>query len=177
MFRTKSKIILVAILFLIILTILSMIDFYAEPVHRVNIHHTDPMGDVENPDIDIIQIGSYEEENNIVLALTVDGIIQSNEESLEKDNESFRYELTIITRNNNDQVIIIYHIIFVNGKVQNYNFSSRIYGDTLRIFIEKDTFPMDVFIVGLESITHSPVSVGAETDTTSLDRDRSIIFR
>jgi len=174
---TKSNIIIIFIALLTVLTFLSTINLSTQPVHRTDIYHTDPVGDVQNPDIDIIQIGSYEEEGNIVLVLTVDGIIQNPGKIVDEYNESYRYELIVIAKNKNNPCIHIYRIIYANGQIQNYEFISRTNGDTLRIFFTKDTFLIDMYMVGLEAATYSPISAGAETDTMPLDRDRPIIFR
>ena len=176
MLKTKSKIVLILIIILTILTILSLTNSSSQPTHRTDIYHPDPVGDVSDPDIDIIQLGSYEEEGNIVLSLTVDGSIQYKGNPNDQNDGSYRYEFRIVARNENDQDLFIYTIIYTEGQVQNYNIDSRNSIDTLRIYFNKDIFHSNTYMIGLEATAYSPAIYKAEMDITSADRDRPISF-
>ena len=51
----------VLVLIVILLFTALAYSYGTEPVHRTNITHTDEVGDVEDPDIDIVKIRSYDD--------------------------------------------------------------------------------------------------------------------
>ena len=133
------------------------------PIHRMNIDYTDNLGDVNNQDVDIIEIKSYQDGSNIVLELTVAGQIQTG--------TNYLYRIIITAKGLIDTDSHIYACTFQDGQLTSYGFDTEIDNDTLRIFFPLTAFVSDSYMIGLEGNAFSPA---LEQDFTSDDRDGDV---
>jgi hypothetical protein len=160
-----KRTILVVVMIIVVLLGTSIIGNL--PVHRTNIVHTDPLGDVSDPDFDIVQICSYAERDNIVLELAVAGEIQILEGS---SGPTFLYRIIVVARGLETNPHI-YACTFDGEVIKQYGFDYEVENSTLRIFFPFTAFVHDSFMIGLEATTGSP---RAEQDLTLEDRDLPI---
>ncbi len=137
------------------------------PIHRTNIQYSDPVGDVSEPDFDIIKVRSYIQSRNIVLELTVAGIIQTPDTDSTYSN--FIYRINVVARGINHDPHI-YSCAYQNGVVSQYGFDVEVENATLRIFFPLTAFISDSYMIGLEGVAQSPF----EHDLTPEDRDSNI---
>ncbi|MFW9803980.1 MAG: hypothetical protein ACFFFC_15060 [Candidatus Thorarchaeota archaeon] len=137
------------------------------PVHRTNIVHIDPLGDVSDSNFDIVRICSYAERDNIVLELTVAGEIQTLESS---SNPTFLYRIIVVARGLETNPHI-YACTFDGEVIKQYGFDYEVENSTLRIFFPLTAFVHDSFMIGLEATTGSPY---ADQDLTLEDRNSPI---
>ncbi|MBD3160248.1 MAG: hypothetical protein GF309_15830 [Candidatus Lokiarchaeota archaeon] len=149
-----------------IILIPSIIVVGRTPVHRTNIRHIDPEGDVENPNIDILSVESHLSGSNIVLQMNVAGNIQND--------TSYQYKLRIIVKDIDDRLSADYTITYYNGTLgQQYDTSLSVENNTLIVHFPISIFPPDHYMVGLEGVTDS-LSPLSETDKTESDWNRTI---
>lgn len=135
------------------------------PVHRTNIVHTDPLGDVSDPDFDIIQIKSIGEPSQIVLELTVAGRIQTPETA---SYPNFLYFIVVVARGISHGPHI-YSCVYDGENIKQYGFDFEVDNSTLRVFFPLTAFIPDSYMIGLEASAAS-----LEEDNTPEDRDSSI---
>lgn len=123
------------------------------PVHRISISHIDEIGDVSDPNADIVSYRSYPEHNYIVLELVVAGIIISDPDSVIPSN--YMYRLTVVAKCPGDNRTHIYSCTFKDGVVSQYFLDSEVYNGTLRIFFPFSQFIPDSYMIGLEASAYS----------------------
>jgi len=133
------------------------------PVHRTNIDHIDPEGDVENPDIDILSVRSSLSGSNIELQMNVAGNIQNG--------TSCSYKFRIVVKDIDDRLSAVYTILYYNGTLgQQYDTSLSVENSTLTVHFPISTLHPDHYMVGLESSAFTL----SETDKTESDWNRTI---
>ncbi|MFW9786176.1 MAG: hypothetical protein ACFFE2_12565 [Candidatus Thorarchaeota archaeon] len=137
------------------------------PIHRTNIQYSDPLGDVSDPDFDVIEIRSYIRFQNIILELTVAGTIQTPDTW--SSYSDFIYRINVVARGIN-RAAHIYSCAYQNGVVDQYGFDVEVANSTLRIFFPMTAFISDSYMIGLEGVAQSPF----EDDLTPEDRDSNI---
>lgn len=141
------------------------------PVHRTDIIHTDPEGDVDdddNPNIDIIELRSYNSGHNIILEMTVVGMIQVDNST--SDYFNYAYIIGVIARDIEDLDAHVYHCRFDGVREKNYGLVTEVANSTLRIIFPKTTFLVGSYMIGLEGTAMSPWG----EDNTLPDRDGEI---
>ena len=166
MFRSKRTAGLVFLMLAIVLVGTPIIGNL--PVHRTNIQYTDSLGDIQEPNFDIIQIKSHLVANNIVLELTVAGLIQITDSNI--SHPDFLYRIIIVGKHHDGGQGHIYACTYSDGVIQQYGFDFEVDNSTLRIFFPLTAFIPDSYMIGLEGATCSPF----EEDLTPEDRDSSI---
>ena len=151
---------------LIIVVVPSIIVVEQMPVNGTNIEHSDSVGDVSNPNIDIVQIRSYLNGTDLYLELTVAGsIVEINKTTL------YQYRLTIVTKGVEADVgIAIYQITYQNGSVSGCSAYGYAKGDTLTLVVSIYAITSGLYMTGLEGRATS----GSETDYTSPDRSSEV---
>lgn len=151
---------------LLIVVVPSTIVVGQMPVNRTNIEHSDPVGDVSNSNIDIVQIRSYLNGTDLYLELTVAGnIVEINKTTL------YQYRLTIVTRSVEAEAgIAVYQITYENGSVSGYSAQAFVKGDTLTLVVSINTIAPGYYMIGLEGRAQT----ASEQDTTSLDRSSEV---
>jgi hypothetical protein len=162
---TKKRIAFLVIIIIILLIGVPTIGHL--PVHRTNILHSDPQGDVPDPDFDIIQIRSYAQSLYVVLELTVAGLIQTADTNSSYSN--FLYEITVVAKGINLGPHI-YSCTYQNGVVEQYGFDAEVENSTLRIFFPLAAFISDSYMIGLEG----RAQYSFDRDLTPEDRDSSL---
>lgn len=145
------------------------------PVHRANIEGTDPIGDVANPDIDLIGYKSYistEWSQNyplspyfIVLELTIVGTI--------KEDTYHQYSFSIVARRLSDEIGHVYHFNFYNGACSE-NLDFEVENSTFRMHFPITRFIPNDYMTGLEVWV---MSTSFEQDFTPEMRDAPIVYR
>ncbi|MGV9168811.1 MAG: hypothetical protein ACOC38_02600 [Promethearchaeia archaeon] len=136
------------------------------PVHRTNIEHMDPEGDVEDSSIDIIRIGSRLKGTTLVLQMVVVGkILNETQTSL------YQYNFRIVMKDMNLKETHIYRITYENGTLEpQYSTSVAVENNTLTVYFPISTFYSGEYMIGLEGRAQTPY----ETDTTESDRNCTI---
>ena len=132
------------------------------PIHRSTVLHTDTLGDVSDPDIDIVEIESYQDGSYIVLEMVVAGEIQTSVDYL--------YRLTITARGIINSDIHVYSCTFQNGVLTSYAFDILYSNSTLQILFPLTAFVSDSYMIGLEGSAQS----SGDEDTTDEDRDGEV---
>lgn len=160
-----KRTILVVVMIIVVLLGTSIIGNL--PVHRTNIVHSDPLGDISDSNFDIVRISSFAERDTIVLELTVAGEIQILEDS---SGPTFLYRIIVVARGLETSPHI-YACTFDGEVIKQYGFDYEVENSTLRIFFPFTAFVHDSFMIGLEATTGSP---RAEQDLTYGDRDSPI---
>jgi hypothetical protein len=135
-------------------------------VHRTNIVRTDPIGDVTDPDFDILQIKSFAESQHVVLELTVAGVIQTLDTV---PFPNFLYRLIVVARGLETNAHI-YACTYDGDVIHQYEFDFEIDNSTLRIFFPMTAFVHDSYMIGLEASAGTPL----EEDFTPEDRDSPV---
>ncbi|MHA1907165.1 MAG: hypothetical protein ACW98Y_07710 [Candidatus Thorarchaeota archaeon] len=154
------------ILIVIVLATLFLSSFLIiaqSPVHHTDIEYSDALGDASDPDVDIIRLRSYREDQNIVLEMTVAGQIQTSSNHL--------YRITIVAKGIADDNSHVYSCTFIDGELTAFDFDTEVDNDTLRIYFPLSAFIMDSYMIGLEGDTDAP---GLGEDFTGLDRDGEV---
>ncbi|MBD3159435.1 MAG: hypothetical protein GF309_11645 [Candidatus Lokiarchaeota archaeon] len=137
------------------------------PVHRTNITHTDPEGDVSDPNCDIVQITSYRDGIYVAIEMQVAGSIQENNDSL-----PYGYWLIIVSRgieegHTDSHIISLY---YEDGTVSEPGLPVSVENDTLRLLVPFSRFNPDSYMIGLEGAA----SNGFEEDLTPVDRNGTV---
>ncbi|MFW9847664.1 MAG: hypothetical protein ACFFF4_00900 [Candidatus Thorarchaeota archaeon] len=132
------------------------------PMHKTNVLHTDSLGDVSDPNIDIVEIKSYQDGSYIILEMVVAGEIQTG--------ENYLYRLIITARGIMNHAVHIYSCTYQNGTLTSYTFTTGYNNSTLRIYFPLSTFASDSYMIGLEGIAQSPL----EQDNTGEDREGEV---
>ncbi len=159
---------LIATVTIVLVAVAGIIVVGQLPVHRTNIEHSDPLGDVADADIDIVEIRSYLNGTELYLQLTVAGRIV-------KTNATTRYQYKIIPvakRISEDSSAHIYELGYTNGSMAVSSFSARAYvnGATLTIVVPISMFSQGEYMIGLEGIAQAAL----EQDFTPEDRDGEV---
>ena len=139
------------------------------PVHRISISHVDEIGDVSDPNADIVSYRSYPKNNYIVLELVVAGNIISDPDLLISSN--YMYRLTVVAKFLGNNRTHIYSCRFQDGEVGSYFLDSEVYNGTLLIFFPFSQFIPDSYMIGLEA---SAYSIFGDEDLGLEDRDSQI---
>jgi hypothetical protein len=164
----KPKIRVLVAIILVGVVITSVIVVGQQPIHRTDIEHSDPLGDVSDSDIDILQIQSYLNGTDVYLKMTVAGNI------IETSNTTpYRYKILIITRGlsyENDTAV--HTFTYENGSVEDsmYSILSYVENDTLTIVVPITVLGNVRYMIGLEGRTQTYY----DEDLTPLDRDGSV---
>ena len=137
------------------------------PVHRTNILHSDALGEVSDPDFDIIEIRSYAQSRYIVLELTVTGLIQTSDSEYPYSN--YLYRINVVAKGI-DREVHIYSCAYKYGIIEQYGFDVEVDNSTLRVFFPLTAFIPDSYMIGLEG--SAQFSFGR--DLTPEDRDSSL---
>ncbi|MDF1537947.1 MAG: hypothetical protein P1Q69_03500 [Candidatus Thorarchaeota archaeon] len=155
-----------AVIVLVIIAVPSIVIVGQQPVHRTEIEHTDPEGDVTDPDIDIIQIKSYLNGTDLFLELTVAGSIVETSGEI-----GYLYRLEIITKGLAADIgIVTYRVTFENGTVTGYSTYGYVKENTLTIVVSIYTLRDVSYMVGLEGKAQSYF----EADETLPDRNGTV---
>jgi len=140
------------------------------PVHRTNITHSDPEGDVSDSNIDIIQLCSYRTGNDIAFEITVAGKIRNVTDSSPYP-DPYDYRITIITRKPNEESTPAYKISYTNGTLGlQYRTTARLENNTLTIFLPLHEIISGYYIVDIKGTARTYT----ETDTTEPDWNRPV---
>jgi hypothetical protein len=129
----------------------------------MNVSHTDDVGDVSDPNADILSYRSYPENHYIVLELVVAGNIKSI--------SNYMYRLTVVAKYVGDKRAHIYSCRFQDGVVGHYPLDAEIQNGTLRILFPFSQFIPNSYMIGLEA---SAYSTSGEEDLGLEDRDGEI---
>jgi hypothetical protein len=164
-----------AVIIIVVIGIPSIIFIGHMPVHRTNITHTDPEGDVSDPNSDIIRLSSNRTGNVIVIEMTVAGEIRNKTDySPNPDSPSrasYEYGISIIAKKPNEDQIRIHYIDYDYGVLdRDYNTSAHVENDTLTIYFPMYEFISGYYMIGLEGRTKTYTV----DDTTGSDRDRPV---
>jgi hypothetical protein len=139
-----------ASLLLVILVITAIFVIGRVPVHRTNITHTDPEGDVSNPDCDIVRIKSFLDRKNIVIEMMVAGRINNNT-TASQYSYPYEYRVTIVAKMVDDDEAHIYVIRYKNGSLGPASDARAVTeNDTLTIFFPLSEFVSGSYMIGLE---------------------------
>ena len=147
----KKKIALVSIIMVSVILII-LLYLTTIPTHKFNNFHTDSVGDVEDENIDIVSIRSYEKGDNIILEMKVAGQIISN-------HSMYFYHLSVVCRNiedensNEEEEGCVFRCIYSNGSVITYDIKSEVNNNTLKIYFPKNLLGEEFYMTGLEGFT------------------------
>ncbi|MFW9989049.1 MAG: hypothetical protein ACFFC3_10360 [Candidatus Odinarchaeota archaeon] len=140
------------------------------PHHRTDIIITDPLGDVSDPDVDIIEIRSYKSSEwrqnfsstpyFFVLELTVEGTIRYQ----------YLYSINIVVTN--DEGASIHHCDYYNGRQSSYNLDVEVENSTLKMYFPVNSLLHNAYMTGLEGVANNVI----EEDLTGDDRDNPIEY-
>lgn len=159
-----------ASLLLVILVISAIFVIGRVPVHRANIEHKDPEGDVSNPDCDIVRIKSFLDRKHIVLEMMVAGRI-NNSTTASQYSYPYEYRFTIVAKMLDDDEAHIYVIRYKNGSLGPSSDARAVTeNNTLTIFFSLNEFVSDSYMIGLEGWASDYNWV----DRTSSDRNATI---
>jgi len=156
--KTRSRKV-VTILVSIVVVIMTISHIGTLPVHRVTVSHTDELGDISDPNTDIVSYQSYPENNFIILELVVAGNIISDPESKIGWTSNYLYHLIVVARSVGDKESHIYSCSFQDGIVGQYFLDTEVENDTLRIFFPLSQFLHGSYMTGLEAKAHSNYGV------------------
>ena len=158
---------IVALSLITVIAVASIAVLGQMPVHRTNIEHTDPLGDVADADVDIVNIKSYLNGTDLYLQLTVAGNIVETNATVR-----YQYNINIVGKRVTDTEGHLYGFTFENGSmgVSTYTSNSFVSGDTLTIVTPISTLLPGVYMIGLEA--HAQTVYGQ--DYTAEDRDGEI---
>jgi hypothetical protein len=122
---------------------------------------SDELGDVSDPDIDIIEYGSYFDDTEIIIYLIVDGSI----------NENATYQLFIVAKTSaNERAHIYFNDNDVDSDTGNYGSVVIINNNKLSIRFPVAKIMPDSYMVGLEA----RASNFDDRDTTSSARNNTL---
>ncbi|QEE17197.1 hypothetical protein DSAG12_03029 [Promethearchaeum syntrophicum] len=140
--------------------------FVMVPQHNYTHQLYDESGDALDPNIDIIEYGSYLEDDQLILYLIVDGIISETNAT---------YQLFIVAKSAANEGAHVYYVDIDVEAEREYNYGSyvEISGDTISIRNSADNFIPDSYMIGLEARAMN----FDERDTTSSARDNVLITK
>lgn len=168
--RTSSfKTRLIAALIIIVVAVSGIVMIGQMPVNRTNIEHSDPVGDVTDPNIDIVRIKSYLNGTDLYLQMTVAGEIMVTNASI-----GYQYKLIIVAKGvSEDASAHIYTLSYDNGSMDLSSFSSLarpyVNGSTLTIVVPISILVQGDYMIGLEG---AAMAHGA--DYTAEDRNGQV---
>ncbi|MBN1800883.1 MAG: hypothetical protein JW891_05210 [Candidatus Lokiarchaeota archaeon] len=140
----RNKIILGIILLSSILVPSVSFGIYAcgnTPVHRINNRGIDPVGDVSNPDIDIVEYRSHGSSDGSTM------IVEIN--VLGKINESYSYRFTVVAKTLSDTTGHIYSFLFNDGECDE-GFITEIENSTIRMIFPMSRLSPTDYVIGIE---------------------------
>jgi hypothetical protein len=156
-----------ALIIIVVIGIPSIMFIGRMPVHRTNITHTDPEGDVSDSNCDIVQITSYRDGIYVAVEMQVAGSIQENNDFL-----PYGYWLIIVLRGieegHTDSHTINFY--YENRTVSEPGLPVSVENDTLRLLVPFSRFNPDSYMIGLEGAA----SNGLEEDLTPVDRNGTV---
>lgn len=170
-FRSKlPRTRVLALIIIIVIGIPGVFFIGRMPVHRTNITHTDPEGDVSDSNIDIVQLRSYRTGNDIALEITVAGEIRNVTDSSPYP-DPYDYRITIITRRPNEEGTPAYRVSYTNGTLGlQYDTRANVDNNTLTIFLPLYEIDSRYYIIDIKGTARTYT----ETDTTEADSDRPV---
>ncbi|MHA2135698.1 MAG: hypothetical protein ACXAEN_20065 [Candidatus Thorarchaeota archaeon] len=160
----------VVILIFVILISSGVLILGQQPLHRTSIEHSDVEGDMIDQDIDIIEIKSFLQGENLVLQLKVTGIIHSISSSDPDDSSEYQYRLIVVAKGLEDDDAHIYVCSYIYGIISQYDFEAEAENDTLVIYFPLSAFVFNSYMIGLEGRALVTGNNGIEVDYTQEDR-------
>jgi hypothetical protein len=161
----KTRLIAASIIILVAVSGITVIG--QMPVNRTNIQHSDPAGDVADPNIDIVLIKSYLNGTDLYLQMTVAGeIVETN------STVGYQYKLIIVAKGlSEDAHAHIYALSYDNGSMEISSASAHPYvnGSTLTIVVPISILVQGDYMIGLEG-----AAMGLGADYTTEDRDGQV---
>lgn len=133
------------------------------PIHNTNFQLIDESGDVAEAYIDIVNYGSIDQGNNILLYLEVLGSINQS---------GADYSLVIVAKRPRDDVAHIYNVMIDNGIDTSYGSLITINNSRLEVTFSKSNFIPDSYMVGIEARI-----LGIEEDITQSARNNPLITK
>ncbi len=162
-FKTR----LIAAVIIIVIAVSAITVIGQMPVNRTNIDHSDPVGDVTDPKIDIVLIKSYLNGTDLYLQMTVAGEIVVTNATI-----GYQYKLIIVAKGvSEDASAHIYALSYDNGSMETSSFSARphVNGSTLTIVVSISILVQGDYMIGLEGVAE-----GLGADYTAEDRDGQV---
>ncbi|MFO7835717.1 MAG: hypothetical protein R6V83_03610 [Candidatus Thorarchaeota archaeon] len=155
------------LLILVAIVTASIVVVGLTPVHRTDIQHSDPEGDVSDPNCDIVQITSYRDGIYVAVEMQVAGSVQENNDSL-----PYGYWLIVVLRgieegHTDSHILSLY---YEDGTTSEPNLPVSVENDSLRLLVPFSCFNPDSYMIGLEGAA----SNGLEEDLTPVDRNGTV---
>lgn len=160
---------LIAALIIIVVAVAGIAMIGQMPVNRTNIEHSDPVGDVTDPNIDIVLIKSYLNGTDLYLQMTVAGKIVVTNSTI-----GYLYKLIIVAKGvSEDASAHVYTLSYDNGSMELSSFSDSVRpyvnGSTLTLVVPISILVQGDYMIGLEG---AAMAYGA--DYTAEDRNGQV---